>query len=95
MREHEEPRGLHRTGAELPGPVELQHVVAQPIGEGIWRVRDRDVPEHDALCVLGIIETSGDGYLTLFIGDATRRRFSRTFDAALQQFVSRRQPAHA
>jgi hypothetical protein len=87
---HESPR--QSTAAAHAAIVELEHVVAQQIGEGIWRVRDRNVPEHDALCVLGIIETTDGGFLTLFIGDAARRRFSPTFDGAIRQFVLRRQP---
>ncbi|QEE62308.1 hypothetical protein FVA74_12515 [Salinibacterium sp. dk2585] len=63
--------------------------MAHPIGEAIWRVRDRNVPEHDALCVLGIIEEKDEGFVTLVIGDAADRKTCGSLDAALNAFVAR------
>ncbi|MBF0672071.1 MAG: hypothetical protein IR160_05735 [Salinibacterium sp.] len=82
-------RHQHATLQGPSGAVTVGHVVAHPIGEGIWRVRDRNVAAHDALCVLGIIEAKDEGFVTLIIGDARNRKTCASFDAALNEFVSR------
>lgn len=76
------------THGTVPPRCELGDVIAHRIDPDIWRVRDRTMPSHDALCVLGIIERNDHGFESLVIGDRGRRRHSATFDEALLIFAT-------
>jgi hypothetical protein len=60
----------------------------QPITDSVWRVRDNRLPEHDALCVLGVIEKNDTGsFEALKVGQGFIRSTFDSFEAATAHFA--------
>jgi hypothetical protein len=60
----------------------------QAITDDVWRVRDNRLPEHDALCVLGVIEKKDTGaFEALKVGQGFRLSAFDSFEAATTYFV--------
>jgi hypothetical protein len=63
-------------------------LAVQAVSDTVWRVRDSRLPEHDALCVLGVIEKkSARAFEALKVGQGFRRRTFPTFEEATQYFT--------
>ena len=78
--------GPQRVVAEMH--LENDDIVVQQITPEAWRIRDRRLPEHDALCVLGVIERLPDGsFESLILGGGAQRSFSSDFTGALGHFT--------
>jgi hypothetical protein len=60
----------------------------QPVSDGVWRVRDARLPEHDALCVLGVIEVIDGKYEALAVGRGLKRAAFATLDQAVPFFAA-------
>jgi hypothetical protein len=66
----------------------LEALDVHSISESDWRVRDRRLPEHDALCVLGVIaKKDNDTYEALRIGQGFQRFTFTSFADAVQHFI--------
>ena len=75
------------TSDDLPAPT-VGDLVVQAVSDGVWRVRDGRMPEHDALCVLGVIEETDGVYDALAVGRGlTRSTFASLDDPSLQQNI--------
>jgi hypothetical protein len=71
-----------------PQPAGLADLDIQPITDNVWRVRDNRLPEHDALCVLGVIEKNDTGsFEALKVGQGFIRSTLDSFEAATAYFV--------
>lgn len=66
-------------------------VDVQPISDHEWRVRDTRLPEHDALCVIGVIEnTSPNRFDALLIGAGGRTVTASTLQDAVDALIDAR-----
>ncbi|WP_148040106.1 hypothetical protein [Cryobacterium tepidiphilum] len=71
---------------ELPAPT-VGDLVVQSVSDGVWRVRDGRLPEHDALCVLGVIEEAGGSFDALAVGRGLKRSTFASLDEAIPFFA--------
>lgn len=76
------------TSDELPAPT-VGDLVVQAVSDGVWRVRDGRMPEHDALCVLGVIEVTDGAYDALAVGRGLKRSTFASLDEAIPFFAQR------
>jgi hypothetical protein len=75
------------TDAALP-PAGQADLDIQAITDDVWRVRDNRLPEHDALCVLGVIEKKENGvFEALKVGQGFLHSTFDSFQAAKTFFV--------
>ena len=65
----------------------LGDIAVDEVSDGVWRVSDRRLDEHDAPSVLGVIERLDDHFEVLEIGHARFRRRAETLDEAVRRFV--------
>lgn len=69
-------------------PQTLDELAVQAVSDSVWRVRDTRLPEHDALCVLGVIEKkSPRAYEALKVGQGFHRRTFSSLEEATQYFT--------
>lgn len=66
----------------------------QQVGVGVWRVRNRRLPERDASCVLGVIEKTCEGFESIRVDRGLECSVSASFTAAVGCF-SLEEPEHA
>lgn len=74
------------TSEEMPAP-SVADLVVQSVSDGVWRVRDGRLPEHDALCVLGVIELMYGRYDALAVGRGLARSSFASLDEAIPFFA--------
>ncbi|GAA3861426.1 hypothetical protein GCM10022381_02210 [Leifsonia kafniensis] len=69
------------------GPRTMGDLEVQLVGDGVWRVRDKRLPEHDASCVLGVIEKTRSGYEATRVGRSLECSVTASFSDAAGSFV--------
>lgn len=74
------------TSEEMQAPA-IADLVVQSVSDGVWRVRDGRLPEHDALCVLGVIEVIDGNYEALAVGRGLKRSSFASLDEAIPFFA--------